>query len=322
MRWVVFGTFPQSLHFIRHAMKTTAISICLAASLAFPCLAAEPAPAIPGLEEAAEKFVAAYNQRDAAAIAALFTEDGEMTNLSADDIISGRAAIQARYEAVFADTPPKMALEVTSVRLVAPDLAIEDGTVHLTPSDDQTAPPRSNGYCAVLRKNSGGIWQIASTRDLTDTTDAGGQIEDLAEILKGEWTCQTEDGVRLDWDKSGKFLIGDMLTTTSDAEPQDGSIRIGWDAARKSIVSWMFDAVGGFTTGVWTPTDDGWLIRSEGTTGDGEILTASQKLTAENKETLLWTATNRVIGGEAQPDKTLRIVRQAPEPSAEPAGQP
>ena len=281
--------------------------------------AEEPSPEIAGLQKASADFVTAYNNKDAAAIAALFTEDGEMADITGKERTCGREEIKARFEEVFSETPPSMAVEVDSVRLVAPNLAIEDGTVHLTPDGDENAPPRSTTYTAVLMRNAEGVWQIASTRDLKDATDAAGQLADLAEVLKGEWTCRTSEGVQLDlafgWDKSGKFLSGEMLTTTADAEPQEGTIRIGWNAARKSIVSWMFDAAGGSTMGVWTPTEDGWLIRSEGTTADGETLNAIQQLTPEGKDTLIWAATTRVIDGEKQPDKTLRIVRQAPEPS-------
>jgi uncharacterized protein (TIGR02246 family) len=281
----------------------------------------EPTPEIAGLQQAAGNFVTAYNQRDAAALAKLFTEDGEIADLTGAEITTGREQIQARYEEVFADDPPQMAIEVDSVRLVAPNLAIEDGTFHLTPAEDESAPPTSTSYTAVLMKNGEGLWQIASTRRLKDVTEAAGRLADLAEVLKGEWTYTSAEGVRLDlafgWDASGKFLSGEMLTTTADAEPQAGSIRIGWDPSKKQHVSWMFDAAGGFTHGAWTPDEDGWLIRSEGTTADGETLIASQQLTPEGKDTLIWAATNRVIDGEKQPDKTLRLVRQAPEPAAE-----
>jgi uncharacterized protein (TIGR02246 family) len=301
-------------------MKTS-IAICFALTCLPHVLAEEPSPEIAGLEKAAADFVVAYNNKDASAIAALFTENGEMADITGKELTSGRAEIQARYEEIFAGNPPKMAVEVDSVRLVAPSLAIEDGTVHLTPADDENAPPRSSTYTAVLMRNAEGVWQIASTRDLKDATDSAGQLADLAEVLKGEWTCRTGEGVQLDlafgWDASGKFLSGEMLTTAADAEPQEGTIRIGWNAARKSIVSWMFDAAGGSTMGIWTPTEDGWLIRAEGTTADGETLNAIQQLTPESKDTLIWAATNRVIDGEIQPDKTLRIVRQAPEPSEE-----
>lgn len=279
----------------------------------------EAAPEISGLAKSAEDYVVAYNKKDAAAIAALFTEDGEMCDLNGEDLISGRDEIKAHYEEVFANKDaPSAAVEVDSVRLVAPNLAIEDGTVHLTPPGEN-APPRSTQYTAVLLKGSDGTWQIASTRSLRDATDTAGQLADLEQVLKGDWTT-TNDGVRLDlafgWDESGKFLSGEMLTSTADAPPQAGTIRIGWDAAKKSIASWIFDAKGGVSQGVWTKTDDGWLIRTEGTTGDGETMTANQELTTEGKNTLLWSVTNKVLDGEKQPDGVLRIVRQVPEPDA------
>jgi hypothetical protein len=171
-----------------------------------------------------------------------------------------------------------------------------------------------------LLKSDAGAWQIASTRSLKDVTEAAGQLAGLAEVLKGEWTCRA-DGVQLDlafgWDASGKFLIGEMLTSTADAEPQQGTIRIGWDASRKSIVSWMFDTKGGSTHGVWTPDENGWRIRSEGSTADGETLSAAQQLATEGNETLIWKAMHRIIDGQAQPDKVLRMVRQAPAPADE-----
>lgn len=279
----------------------------------------QSSPEIAGLQKAATDFVEAFNRQDAAAVAALFTEDGEMADLSGTELTSGREEIKARYEEVFANDPPQMAVEVDSVRLVAPNLAIEDGVAHFTPGEDEEAPPRSVTYTAVLMKNVDGVWQIASTRDLKDSTDAAGNLAELADVLKGEWTSRTSDGLKMDlafgWDKSGKVLTGETLTTSADGEPMEGSIRISWDAARKSIVSWIFDAGGGSTIGIWTPTENGWVIRSEGSTADGETMTANQEFIQETKDVLIWAASNRVVDGELQPDATMRIVRQVPEPA-------
>jgi uncharacterized protein (TIGR02246 family) len=296
---------------------------CLTFLLSLVCAqqirAEETSPEIRGLQKAAENFVAAYNTRDAKAIAALFTEDGEIVNLTGSRITSGRGDIQALYEGVFSGTPLKIAIEVDSIRIVSPDLAIEDGVYHLTPADVENAPARSTTYTAVLAKTDSGEWRIASTRSLKDVSEGAGHLAGLAQALNGEWTYRAPDGVRLDlafgWDSTGKHLIGEMLTTTADGEPQAGSIRIAWDAAKQQILSWMFDGKGGFTHGVWTPNDHGWLVRSEGTTGDGEALTASQQLTSDGPDTLLWSASQRVVDGQSLPDLTLRIVRQAPEPS-------
>ena len=280
----------------------------------------EPSPEIAGLQQAAADFVLAYNAKDAAAVAALFTENGEISDLRAEDTTTGRVDIQLRYAEIFAagDTP-SVAIEVDSVRLVGKDLAIEDGTVHLTPPGDN-APAKSTAYTAVLQKSADGAWKIASTRTLADTTDAAGQLAELAAALKGDWTSQKE-GMRLDlafgWDGSGKFVAGEMLATAADAEPQTTSLRIGWDAARKTITWWSFDDGGGFAKGDWTATEDGWLVRTEGTTADGETTSANQTLTPEGKDTLIWTAKDRLVNGEKLPDIEMRVVHQAPEPAAE-----
>lgn len=280
--------------------------------------AEEPAAEIAALEMAAANFVVAYNHQDAAAIAELFTEAGEITDMKGNWLTTGRAQIQAHYEEVFAENPPHMAVEVASVRFVAPHIAVEDGVFHLTPGHDETAPPKSTAFTAVLTKDDDGEWRIASTRTLGDVTDAAGRLAELAASVKGEWTHRNPHGFRLDlafgWDPTGQYLAGEMLTTTADAAPQSGTIRIAWDASKQQIVSWMFDSMGGFTHSTWSQVDDGWLIRSNGTTSDGESLTASQKLTPRGENTLIWAATHRIIAGENLPDQSMRIVRQTPEP--------
>ena len=288
---------------------------------AVPSLRAEePSPGIAGLAKAAADFVNAYNGKDAAALAALFTGDGEVVGLSPADLTSGRGAIAARYAEIFAETDaPSIAVEVDTVRLVGSGLAIEDGTVHFTaPGGD--GPIRSTTYTAVLQQGASGDWLIASTRSLKDATRADGALSDLAKQIAGDWTCQ-KDGLRLDlafgWDESGEFLSGKMLATTADAPPLLSTIRIGWDAARKTITWWVFDDGGGFSKGDWTGTDDGWAIRTEGTSADGEFTSANQQLTFETPDTLVWTARDRSIDGETLPENVLRIVRQTPEPAAE-----
>ena len=299
-------------------MNRITAALVLALSTPSGLCAEESSPEIAGLEKAASDFVAAYNKKDAAAVAQLFTENAELTDLRAEDITSGRAEIKARYEAIFAaPDAPQVAVEVASVRLVGAGLAIEDGTVHYTPPGDDPAP-RSINYTAVLQKNAAGTWQIASTRDLGDATDAAGQLAGLAAQLKGDWTC-TRDGLRLDiafgWDDSGKFVSGEMLATTADAEPLSTTIRIGWDAAKKTITWWTFDDGGGFSKGEWTPTDDGWLIRTEGTTADGEVTSANQTLTFDGKDAFNWTGRDRLVDGEKLPDVEMRVARQTPEPA-------
>ena len=303
-------------------MKLTlrlSVSIALAVVTHLGICAEELSPEIAGLQQAATEFVTAYNNKDAAALAALFTENGELTDLYAEQVIAGRADIESHYKEIMASADaPLAAVEVGSVRLVAPNLAVEDGTLHFTPPD-KDAPARSITYTAVLLKSSAGPWQIASTRNLGDATGPEGHLGDLATRLKGDWTGQ-RDGMRMDlafgWDDSGKFISGELLATSADAKPLATNARFGWDGAKKSITCWTFDSGGGFANATWTPDgDDGWTVRTEGTTADGEVMNANQQLVFESQDTFIWTATERLIDGEKQPDTELRVVRRAPEPA-------
>lgn len=214
--------------------------------------AEDPADDITGLEKAAISFVSAYNEKDAEALSQLFNEDGEVVILEGEAPISGREAIKARYAAHFSlKAFSQVSIEVDSVRLVAPGLAIEDGTAHFTPLEEGKAPPRSIEYTAVLKKSKEGKWQIASSRSLRDVSGPAAKLADLAKVLNDEWSCVTDGGVRVDlafgWDDFGKFLTGEMLVSASNVESHRGRIRIAWNAARKSIVSWMLDQGGGVT---------------------------------------------------------------------------
>ncbi|MEY3898109.1 MAG: hypothetical protein RLZZ214_3630, partial [Verrucomicrobiota bacterium] len=261
-----------------------------------------------------------YNEKDAAAIAALFTENGEITDLEAQDVTSGREEIKAHYDEIFADKDSAaVALEVDSVRLVGPDLAIEDGTVHFTfPGDD--FPARSKTYTAVLRKNEGGVWQIASTRSLQDVTGTAGHLAELANQLKGDWTSQKEEtryDLAIGWDDSGQYVTGELLVTKADAKPLRSTLRFGWDTVHKTISCWTFDDAGGFAKADWTPVGDVWQVRTEGATAQGESMSANQSLAFDGKEAFIWAGKDRLINGEDQPESKLRFVRQSPEPQAD-----
>lgn len=78
-------------------------------------------------------FVAAFNKRDAKAVAALWTQDGEYID-EAGRRIAGRDAIEKAYAEFFADHP-NVALRITieSLRQVSPKTAIEQGRATVEP---------------------------------------------------------------------------------------------------------------------------------------------------------------------------------------------
>ena len=260
----------------------------------------------------------AYNKKDAAAVAALFLPTGEIVSRDGDTI-RGREDIEARYKDVFDDDDvPQVALEASSVRIVAPGVAIEDGVLHFT-SADESEPVKSISYSAVQVKQTDGSWLIASTRDQLEVTPPSEHLKPLLG-LEGDWSFEG-DGLRmelaLDADDSGNFLLGEAVATDADGDVQTTSIRIGWNPASSSVY-WTFDSDGGNASGQWTRSGDQWLIRSSGVTADAETNAATQKLSFDGEDTLVWSSTDRILAGEAQPDIELRFVRKAPDAEPDP----
>lgn len=284
--------------------------------------------AIEDLGKSAARFVAAFNAKDAATIAAFFLPSGEIIGRSGE-AIRGREEIEAFYRAVFAaEKVPRIALEASSVRLLTPDVAIEDGIVHITTDEDEAV--KSVSYSVTQLRQSDGSWLIASSRDHLELTPPSEHLKPLA-WLAGEWTYEGDDGLRmdlaLDLDDSGNFLVGEAVATDPSGDVQNTSIRIGWNPAASSIYWWTFDSDGGNASGQWTRNGNQWLVRSTGITADAETNASTQKLSRDGDDTIVWKSTDRVIAGESQPDTTIRFVRRAPDPEpvaevpAEPAGE-
>jgi uncharacterized protein (TIGR02246 family) len=290
--------------------------------------AQEPAPAaedadIDALGQAAARFVTAFNAKDAAAIAALFLPSGEMIGRDGE-VIRGTADIEARYRELFSgESVPQVALEASSVHLVAAGVAIEEGTLHFSAGESE--PVRSVSYSATQVKQDDGSWKIASTRDLDEVTPPSEHLKPLAG-LAGEWTYEGDDGVRtelaLDFDASGNYLLGEAVATDADGDFQTISLRIGWNPASSSVFWWTFDSAGGNASGGWSRDGENWLIRTSGITADAEINAATQRLSFDGPDTLVWSSSDRVVAGETQPDVSIRFVRRAPEPAVEAASAP
>lgn len=273
-----------------------------------------PDPAAEALRQAATRFVEAYNAEDAAAIAKVFTTDGELIDLDGE-ATSGREDIEAMFKEVFAEDGKRtVSLEASSVRLVAPSVAIEDGVMHFS-TDAENDPVTSIRYNAVLVKQEDGSWLVASSRDTKDATTTREHLQPLAWLV-GDWVGQNDQTkleLSFDWDDNENFLLGEAVATNPETGSLTTTLRIGWNAAKSAITWWTFDGNGGFSQGDWTDDDGVWLIHSEGVTSDGEPSSANQRLQKENNEAYVWKSSGRVTGGESLPDVELRFVRTPPD---------
>ena len=216
-------------------------------------------------------YVSAFNNRNAAAIAALFTPLGKIVG-SDRETLSGRQAIEDYYRELFTgEEVPRIALEASDVQLVAPGVAIEEGQVHLTLADDE--PVQSIGYTVTHARQTDGSWLMDESRSLPEVPKLSDWIKPL-HWMTGEWTLESDDGLRIDMvidlDDRENYLLGEALVTDVTHEAQTINLRIGWNPATSSVYWWVFDSEGGNSCGPWARRGDEWVVSTTGITADAE----------------------------------------------------
>src|SRR5262249_25886920 len=151
-----------------------------------PAQPAQPAKGIdaPGKGKRAQEFIAAFNRGDAKAVAAFWTPDGDYTDHTGKKI-AGRAALEKLYAKGFGEHKgSKLAVTVTSHRMIAPDVALEEGISEVMPAVGNL--PSVSAFSAVLVKKDG-EWYFESVREgIAQPPTNADHFADI-EWLLGEW---------------------------------------------------------------------------------------------------------------------------------------
>lgn len=281
---------------------------------AAPTKVATPKPnpevAMDAIRKEVADSVLAFNKKDAKAAAAFWTKEGEFI----DDVgrtFLGREAIEKLYEEVFASSPEvNLQLITESVRLLSDGVAIEDGQSILKTSP--SASPSVSKYTAVHMKVES-RWLLASVRETA--VDTSSNENDLADLnwLIGDWSAeengqQTESKCR--WIVNGKFVERSYSTTQLDGTVITGMQIIGWNSQSQHVQSWSYSADGGHAVGVWSATEDGWLAKVTGTTGQGVSTTAVNILKRLDDNAYVWQSLDRTIGELRIPDTDEVVIRR------------
>ena len=272
------------------------------------------------IRDSAATFTKLYNAHEAGKLAELFALKAEMID-EADRVVKGREAIEQAFTGVFKENPQaSMQVEVESVRVLTPSLAIEEGTARSTNSPD--APEDVTVYVAIHVKVEG-KWQLACVRDwsapLEEPAPHDRLQQDLAWLV-GEWIDESPDSVVhsvCKWDDNGNFLVQDFQVNVGGQIAMSGTNRIGWDAVAKQFKSWVFDSHGGHSTGAWLRDGDRWIIKMQGSTAKGEVGSSTNYYRPINGDTIAWGSFDRVIDGERQEDIPEIIVKRRPPPPKE-----
>ena len=264
------------------------------------------------LRQTVESYVAAFNARDAKALAAHWSPEAVYTNRLTGEEVVGRAKIAEQFAALFQEHPKlKLEVAVESVRLLSPNAAVEHGTASFLAPE---AEPKEIQYTAVYVKQ-GGKWLLDRVTDQAPEA-VSSHYEQLKalEWMVGSWIDQDES-IRVEtechWAKNQNFLVRSFTVAAGDRIEMAGMQIIGWDPAAKAIRSWTFDSDGGFAEATWTRKEDRWYIHNRGVLADGRNATMVNIMKPVNENAFTWQTVERTAGGELLPNiDEVEIVRQ------------
>lgn len=313
----VFLCFVPMLHAqtVEHAEPSTAAAESTTeGSKPVPSLDTEADEA--AIRANAEKYVEAYNRRDSAAMAKMWSPEAIYTDPRTGLGVVGREAIKEQFDhALAGQEDAKLAITIDSVEFVSPNVAIERGTAIVTYSDH---PSEESEYAAVHIKRDG-EWVIDRISESEIPAPPPSNYEHLQplEWMIGSWvdgddraTIHTE----CDWTKNKNFITRSFVVDSGADAGLSGIQIVGWDGAAQQIRSWVFDSQGGFGEGTWTATEDGWSIQSVGTLPDGRRTSSTNIVKRIDDDSYTWEAVNREVDGELLPNiAPATIVRAAAE---------
>lgn len=259
-------------------------------------------------------FLAAYHKGDAKAIAAFWTADATYVDQDGHEH-KGRAAIEKMYEKVFAENKgAKLAIHVTSLTQVTPDVVLQDGITEVTPADGGF--PIATRFSAVLVKKDG-EWYLQRIQETDPLPPSNADhLEDI-EWLIGEWTGENEKGesasATYEWAQNNNFIVSEFATTLDGIPVVGGTQWIGWDAVDKQIRSWSFYSGGGFGEAVWKKDGSKWTLKVTARTAAGQKATATNLVTKTDNDHMTWQMTKLTVDGETVPDfKPVKLKRVKP----------
>jgi uncharacterized protein (TIGR02246 family) len=271
------------------------------------------------IRHSAEAFTTAYNAHNAKAVSELFALKAEFTDEDGN-LIKGREAIEQDFATMFKNFPEcKVDVDVTSVRVLTPNIALEEGIVRAQPVPDN--PANSSSYVAVHVKVDG-HWLIASVSDFEDDDSEeltpSDHLQQLA-WMEGSWIDESPDSIvktSCRWDDSGNYLLHEFYVQIAGGLSASGSMRIGWDPLSGQLKSWLFDADGSYSEGLWIRVDNEWIVKCHGVNAAGQVTSAVNVFRYLDNDTMTWRSYDRVTGGNPSASIPENVIkRHAPPPA-------
>jgi uncharacterized protein (TIGR02246 family) len=253
----------------------------------------------------------AFNNRDAAAIAANWTAEGEYIRNDGEPI-RGRAEVQKGYAEFFKTIKGKPTVEVQTdnLRFPSADTAVSEVTLRLKNEKGEVI---GSSWRNTLLARENGEWKVALVQEWDRDNSLDDSLKDL-EWLVGTWHMDTKDRdvtTTYEWDDNKAFIRGKYAVKQGGKVTESGTQMFGKDNADGGIRSWVFQSDGGFGDGLWTRDGKKWTVDFEGVTPEGKKLAASVVYVRVDADTFTWQSVQQTVDGQPIADaQPIRVTRQ------------
>src|SRR5262245_6150453 len=181
------------------------------------------------IDKLIKEQIQAFNNRDAAAIAANWTTDAEYMRNDGDPI-HGRDAIQKGYAEFFKTLKGKPTVEVQTdnLRFPSADTAVSEVTLRL--KNEQGDLIGSNWRNTLLVREDG-QWKVAMVKEWDRDNSLDDSLKDLAWLI-GTWRMETKDRdvtTTYEWDENKAFIRGKYAMKQAGKVAESGMQMLGTD---------------------------------------------------------------------------------------------
>jgi uncharacterized protein (TIGR02246 family) len=263
------------------------------------------------IDKLTRDLIQAFEKRDAAAIAANWTENGEFIRNDADPI-RGRAEIQKGQTEFFKALKgkPKLEIQAGALRFPSADTAVTEASLRLKNNEGEIV---ASGRQETVLVREGGQWKIAMVREWDHDVGLDASLKELQWLI-GTWHAATKDRevtVTYEWDENKAFLRGKFTVKEGTKVIESETQMIGKDNARGLIRSWSFESDGGYGSGTWAREGKKWSVDVHGVRADGRELTATTIYIQVDPNTCTWQAVNQALDGVPLADAPpIKVTKQ------------
>ena len=264
------------------------------------------------IEDAIAGYLDAMNRRDAERAASYWSRRGEWVKKNGERV-RGRENIANAIKESFAEETrgTTIALDEVSIRLITPNVAVEEGVAVVNSPEGKRRTP----YSVVHVKMDEG-WRIDSVR-ATQVPVAPEKVSVLQSLnwLIGDWQDEVSGGIRVEtsasWTLGGRSIRRSFQMFDEQGLREQATQVILWDAKLGSLRSWIFDSKGGFGTGVWKQVENNkWVVDMELQLADGGLASAKNVYKVIDDSRLEFFSTSRKLNGVELPDTEPVIVNR------------